>query len=580
MFATLSGLVLFAACGSGKDINVESVLPEDSGMVFVLDYSAGDQIDKFKNLLDKFPETDIFDKILEEYKNTQKEDEPSYEKDIKPILDSEWKVVVGLNFNKEVASSEDFSNLQPGDVGVFVAGEFAEADKVEELTNTYGDGLKYKEDDNVKYWTDEASDVYLARYEDVFFITNTESGRIAALDRLESGEIEFKSQMENLPESNMGYLFLDFGRLGPLFKELYTSMGYGSIVNYFDAMGNVYVTWLAENDGIKIVSNAKISDAGAFVTDPDYKVSLIENIPADGVFFYTEQSGLGPSFEAFISGFLAGYNGALRGESGVNLDEGEKLYQGFLADSAAAAGISVAEIEGLLNSPFAFAMSDIGAYYPTAALYIKLGEDSVESAKKLNAVLDSYIDDMIVELDALLTSQGSEVSGLLKRDIELVGGGGLHKVYVDWKALSPELLAQVSAVPGFDITKTPIELYYGVTGDNMLVIAFYPDFAAAYDNEPLAEDEVYSEAVDKLGENYGYAVSYFRTQPLIDLFTRYFDIAKNTGFVSEIDEKDYDLYVNQLIATFKYLISSAKLDGENLRSNAFVGIEKVEAGTK
>ena len=38
-FSALSGLVLFAACGSGEDVNVESVLPEDSVMVFVLDYS-------------------------------------------------------------------------------------------------------------------------------------------------------------------------------------------------------------------------------------------------------------------------------------------------------------------------------------------------------------------------------------------------------------------------------------------------------------------------------------------------------------------------------------------------------------
>lgn len=577
----LSGLILFTACGSGKDINVESVLPEDSTFVFVLDYSDSDQVDKFENLLEKFPKTDFIDKLLETYQAYEgNENNFSYEKDIKPILDSEWKMAFALNINENVDSFEGVDNLKVEDMEIYFAGQFSEADKIQKLIETHGEGLTYEKKDDADYWTNVAAELYLGVYGDVVFVTNTDTNRETALERLKNDggitkNTELKSEIGALSESNMGYVFLDFDRFGSILKELYVLAGYGSAANYFAAMGDMYGVWEVYDDGVKLISSVKITDESSMlVADSDYEISLEKNVPAEGVFLYAEQSGLGVYFGAFLDGFMAGFNGVNNSEVGI--EDSTKIYQDFLKSLADTIDVSEEEVVNLWGSPFAFVMSDVNTYYPTVALYLKVDENELDSAKKLTNALDGYVDTMVVKFDELLASEASEVVGVLKRDVALVGGAGLHKIYLDWNALPPELLAQFSLVPGFDVTKMPLELYYGVTGDNVLTIAFYPDFAAAYNGDVLINDNTYSEAKGKIGEDSGYAISYFALSPLISIFDKYVDIGTNLGVISSEDLEKYNLYAKQFFGTFKYIISSSKLEGGNLRSYGFMKIEEVE----
>ncbi len=587
-----------------KDVSLETVLPEDSSMVFVIDYSDEDQIDYFEDIKDRFPETDLRKTIVDYYDSELADDELSYEDDIEPIFDGDWKLGFGMVFPEDFNFGE--TEALPEDFEIVLAMELEEADDLEDLIQLIdpaGGSLDYEEAGEISHWTNESDDVYITRYGDLFFLTNQLEYREDALFRLDEGT-GFDSnegvleELALIAEKNLGYMYVNGGMLGDLLVDVYSSMGMDDIAQYFGSIGDIYLVWSADADGIMLASKTEMLDDEALLMygiDPSYELTLIDDVNSEGLIVYAEQGLLGPSMKAFFEGFASGYNsvndGMKLGSSFSEADtvlmetsvigvpsikeESTDYYEQMLNTIAVEGGMTAEEVEDVLNSPFAFAMSDVGAVYPTISLYLKVGEDKAENAKNLIAVLDDYVDQIVEEFDEMMLA-ANEGEGIFKKDIEIVNGGTLTKIYVDWEA-SPSMSLNLG-LAGLTPEDVNAELYYGLTGDNVFVVALHPDFESDFGKNVLSENEDYQEGVAKLGDSFSYGVSYFSPRPLVDIASRYVDLILVSGFAPNAEEikESFDLYGVKFVGAFKYFISSGVIDEGEVRSDTYIRIEEVE----
>ena len=229
------GVVLaFTACKAhpSESISLETVLPENSSGVVVFDYTDGDQVEKIEYLRSQFPETDMWGKLTTEwFGDGFAEKELSYEKDVAPIFEEEWKFGLSLTLPENLEDLDLASEEMPDDFDVFVVGKFSEADEAQALIETL---LKrkvyiYKEDGDFQYWTMEDDRFYMARYGEIIFVTNAADNRDAAVARLKAGSGGFVVDKAKVGESNLGYVFVSGGVLfdayQKFFGQLYEAIG-------------------------------------------------------------------------------------------------------------------------------------------------------------------------------------------------------------------------------------------------------------------------------------------------------------------------------------------------------------------
>lgn len=257
------------------------------------------------------------------------------------------------------------------------------------------------------------------------------------------------------------------------------------------------------------------------------------------------------------------------------IDEGafqtKSLYAEILDAVATFANISVDDLEEILNSPLAMAFADNGSFLPTFTIYLEIDEDFTAQAKQLAGAFDNWMSQFTTEFeDSLLSGIGVPIEGALKKDVVLVNGGGVHRIYLDWSALPQEALEGV-ALPGLELEDLALELYYGLTGDNIFVIGFEPDFAQNFGKNVLAKNERYQEALIKVEGSYGYTVSYFDVQALAGLVDRYVELARVAKAISATEIAQYDK-VMAFVRKFRYVVSAAKLDGSLVLSDGYIAI--------
>lgn len=624
-------VLVFSACGAKKstDVSVEDVFPKDTSMVLALDYSSQDQAKEFDALLAKFPDVGLGKLFLQGFNMAATKDGFSWENDIAPMFEGEWKAAFSMIIPENVKLSEDFKSLDPQDLNIYFAGKFENSDAVRdfiermigEKIDTWA-GVKHEEKDGVDYWTKDGASFYLVGYGDLFFITVSQKNVDEAISRIENGggfneNQEYLLKTNSLAKNNLGYIYVNGKTFTDYYGEKFSKVFSGTPLNdQLKSMGDVFLFWTAEKDGIRLVSStdlnsdAKIED---FITDPNYKLSLINKVNGEGVFLYAENSGFGKNLEYFIDGFEAGFNQSLEetveSSSGENVDfsiDPKSLQTAILSEVSEPLGSQpfgvvdepevvnaiessssmravvngivakikefLVKIDVLLKSPVAFVMSDAGGYIPTASLYFQLTENDKEKAKELLISLDTYVDEIIEAMNQDLASLDSvENSGLIKKEIEAVDGGGLHKLYFDWNALPDVDKADFEKAFG-TLDSLKLEVYYGLTGDNVFVIAFYPDFPKSFGKNVLAENKDYLAAVKKLRETYGSNVSYFRMKPLLDIIDRFVVLAGERGELSELEMSLYETKFKAFLSPLNFFISSAVFENNSVNETMFVGI--------
>lgn len=688
---SLTVVFAFASCKKSYKDSVFSVLPENASVI-VFDHSNGDQIKLLEKLKSQFPDLKLAEKIsgtMPFLQGNEKYDTKSFfEQLVKPVLDGEFVFVAGgfLDFPSEGQRPEVMPVPE-----IYVAGQFEEADKVQEildiLMEAYEDkftNLKKESKDGVDFWTDEA--FYMARQGDLFFVTNNEKGREEALIRIKNKEGLIKNaklmdDIEALAKDNLGYFYLDEKLMQNGFSNLYSLMGVDYAAEMIKTFGDTLAVWYADKDGLGVISTSAINkddpNFAKFFPDSDYEITLADKVNGEGLIMYTE----GPEFEiyfsSFVAGFMQGFNSTyhsddfgayddrevqlmgpadhqsedprsilspednpqsieiqtqssggpidfnllmtnifgsqtqeveevsedskggvlrvLRSESKEAFSEGDlgENYQGdfyfdasrvsgkdyykeFVSELAGLSGLNESDVRAIFDSPFAVSMAYSGGFLPTFGSYLSLEKAEVENAKKLILALDSYADQVIAAFDGLV-GPGFGAAGALKKEVVTVSGGALHKLYLDLSVVPQDLMSGYNVIPGLNLKEIKVELYYGVTGDDVFVVAFYPDFEKNYGKNVVSSQAGYIEAKAQMDEYFGYSVVYFDLKSLFDLADTYLKISG--GFIPPAELESYDL-VKRFATTFKYFASSGVVEENQVKSKTFIRIEGVPVKAK
>lgn len=594
-------LLTFSSCGFGKskDRSLEAAFSQDASMVFVADYTSDNQVANLNKVISQFPVMGTVDTYKKLFDDRVMGENLSWDQDLGPIFKGKWKVGVSVTF-------PEGDDLSKGDI--FFAGKFSESKQITVLltkliANRVGfwEKVKYEKTDGVEYWTDDSSKIYLALNKDIFVISQTAEDRKATIKRIDANDgLDQNSQFKNYISKSSDRLM--YGYVGPKTynsKNSFFSKLFGEkYMKLLEAMKGNFVEVVVTEDGLKFLSKTNIDpkSAGfnAFVPNPDYKISLVAKVNSKGLFYYTEASG-------FTGGILE----LLMADDVVNAGKADAVDGGSLQTNvlgalgmgddtevlsapATSVGTSgnlrelmsafVQKIKFILDSPHAISISDKGNFLPAIAFYFQLKNDDVEKAKGLLTDLDAYVDEVVLEVNKVMPAADGQTSSI-KKDLIVSNGGALHKVFVDWKAVPQAIITDWSTKSGIDVTSVKNEFYYGLMGDNVFVIAWYPDFPDAYGKDVLSQDADYKEAFNKLDAGYGMSVSYVNTKPLVTFLDKFLKMAVTLDSADESGSDvalGYVQIVEKFISTVKYAVASSGYQDGQISAESFMKVEKVQ----
>ncbi len=590
-FAGVMSLVVLtlAACGFGKSGNrdLEAAFPKDGAMIFVVDYTSDKQAANLERMINQFPTTGLIGMYKKLFNGSLKAANLSWEEDLVPIFKGKWKAGISVT---------------SGDLGEMIfAGKFEESSKISVLIGKLiasGEGfwkdVKYEKDDGVEYWTNDSGSVYLALSRDIFVIGKSGDDRKAAMKRIAKNDglnknQEFKDYVSK-SEGRIFYMFqsgtLFNSGIGKVFGEKYAEV--------LQALKSTFAEMVMVEDGLRSYYGSSIDENNpgfsVLVPSPNYKISLVDKVNSKGLFYYSESVG-------FMSILL---DSLVEKEPSVSPDEAEASVQsGFLQTSVlgglgiepgekatadSSGGLKelissfVQKIKFLLDSPHAISISDRENFLPAIAFYFQLQDDDLEKAKNLLVDFDGYVDEIILEVNKLIPAIEGQTS-FMKKDIAAVNGGALHKVFVDWKSVPQDSIAEWSMLSGIDVTSVKNEFYYGLMGDGVFVVAWYPDFPTFYGQNVLSQDADYKEAFGQLKNNYDRSVSYLNTKPLVIFMDKFLKMAVTMNTTDGLGQDialGYVKLAEKFIGTVKYFVASSGYEDGHLSSESFVRIEKVE----
>ncbi|MBI4975201.1 hypothetical protein HZC20_00850 [Candidatus Peregrinibacteria bacterium] len=547
LFAVLFTVLSFSGCKwFSKEFSPESALPKDAVFVLSVDHSDKGQAENLDKFVESFPDSGFRKQILasSNLENDLKDSGLDYEKDFKPLFQGKWKVAFGAYFpSAEVG-------LEPR---VVLSGWFDDEEKLSKVLDAFAaKNNGYKKAEGVKYYdTNDGSRVVVDGNK--FFVVNKQDQFESALKRFNGDEEGFKNEYK----SGIVSVFLDPVKLAPLFDKVFSGYGKNMFVGnvFFDILKlgkNVYGSVFIEEGGLKVSSNITLGDdkdlIEKFFPNKSYKVGIVDKVPGKDLMFYLEESSLGSNLKRIFDLVQRTYS----------------MYDEVLDAVSGISGSGRGDTESLFNSPYAISISD-GEVFPSIGVYLKVDDKGAEVAKRLSAAMSSYVEDLL---------KGFAVKGFdkfIRKENVLVNGGGVYKVYIDFASAPKELIDTYAAtMPNIDFKNLKLEFYYGVTGDNIFVIALSPDFDKAYGKDTISKYYLYKEAVEKLEDFSGYRVMFLDPGKFVEFADKILKLSGNPRFNDKLQFLDL---AKKFVAPVKYFVITSKIGGNSLLGGFFLGVD-------
>jgi hypothetical protein len=247
-------------------------------------------------------------------------------------------------------------------------------------------------------------------------------------------------------------------------------------------------------------------------------------------------------------------------------------YDTVLTELAKISELTKDDLKKIFDNPYAFAVSNPGEYVPAISFYLQLDSADIENAKKLVSSAATYADQVLLELDNFLTSSG--MKGLVQKEVKIVDGAGIQRVFVDWTKMPTGQLEQMNMATGLNISLIKIELYYGVMADGTFVFAFYPDFTNDYGKEVIADSTYYKEGISRAGEISGRTVAFVRTEPIIALANKYMALAQKAGMLSPDMTSMIQTYM-AVASAFNSMFNTDVKNEDGIMQSVYLKIDEV-----
>lgn len=593
---------VLASCGwrsVNKDAEMESVFPEDSFFVFVLDTSNENQMANLHRLAGMFPEPDedlsmilsMMNPLMALGDNFEQEDleafleEPfrlgfaarggeftgmevdrtkntayaatSMDRPPLDFFDDDYDgapmEIYGEDFWMDDADFQmtppDTSGLMDYPFGTPVPGAsfdleeefyFAIESKaahvleklLTDLTEETPGVFSFEETRGVKYWRQDREGGAIVRYGDIFFASNKDDAVEEAVARLNKGDTFFVPDKEI---ESLAYFYVgDF-----------SGMEFGGFGLSPDFLGAAWNYLIVEADGVRVLGKQEfVGDEGdleASGIGVEHDFGLAKKVGGEGVFFYNENFNL-----LFIVDMILE---ALPFDVGFDVP-------------AALVGLKADSFRGLLDSPFAFVISHTGRVVPNMAFYLDVGEDKADDAKTVVSVLSAYLDEVTTEFEDVMTLYGQEESeDILQKDVVPMKGSTLHRVTFNLSDYDDDVVSSIG----------DLEVYYGVTPDNVLVLTLHENFTDFYGKDVVFDGEIFEKIYGNVS-SVGNSVTYFD----FDVFSEVLYGVAGLGGAGE----EYNSMVRPFLAPLKFFVKADYYEDGFLWSDAFVAIGAVEEEAK
>ena len=573
----LSVFTLSGCASKEGPTNAAAAIPADVDAFIYLDLDKAGQRDAFKSIASKFPESELLSELWEEEVNS------GFEYIYEGAWDDVIEVFGDVQFAMGVkADGFDFNNAEQS---VYMALYIDDQDLFERLmlegSDLNEEDLVVDEDLDVENWELFYNGEYTFRYGNVVTLSYDEEVH----EELKQQLIEERPAFE-LPEmEGFAYVEMDIEAFEFSVMDLFANtLGYLETdyqIELFDAMEFLAIEVIAEDDGIRFEEKVEFVDGTDFVAlgmvEEGQSYLFREKIPVGNPILYYEIPDASILFVSAFQSYYAEQARVYSTEEGIayfspqydaSLIEGDYVELGF-AGLADVFGVDEEDLRTFVSSPAAMEFSYQESYLPSISVYMQIDEEDLEVAERVEQRLDGFVDEVMQSLAEELGAEGSEVAELIKREAVVVDGAGLHKVYLDWESAPEDIIARSAAVP--NLTEEKVEFYYGLTADNIFVMSFYPSFDEAYSKDIIENDEVFADASGYVDLDSG-SVSFFDMAPLFDQLDVYINFAAGLGGIGKQELAEYKEVVDWL-KTMKFIVSRAKIEGDDLYQEAFIKFE-------
>ncbi len=513
---------------SQQGVELENFLPADTVLAFSVNLNSESQKEDFKALMTKFPQettTKFVEGFLEELQ---------MEFDLLPAFGENARIILGISIDPE--NTEDDPNM-------YLAATLEDPAKLTELLEDYTKSEQFSE----TVYDNENDDFYLATYKDTFLLTNKKQLRLESLRRMKNNEDSllsnemFKKAYEKLQQPYIANLYLNYENYFDLIASLDDAQAYPLMLKEdFDL--SIIMAIYAENDGLKMVALPAYS--GKFNIEY-HEPYLYNGIPGDNLIMYMESYGLKQAVEEAFDKMYE-----------FDEDTRKELRKAELLIKKTIDLDLREDILSFMDKGFAFVLQRNDSMIPAMSIYVDASSNP-ESAQKVIDLLDLALqqayDGMIAE-----ASSDVDINRFLSKDVVAIGKSEINRMSFDFSTMTEEELLAAGLPSG--LFTEPIEIYYGLTVNNYLIISTYSGLDKDFGEVKTIGENAEIIAAREMFKDYPYNLSYVA----VDEAFKYVDVLfesmeKVQGPMDDKAREAYEL-VKTYFAPIKYMIGVDKVD--------------------
>lgn len=514
---------------SQQGVELENYLPTDTVLSFSINMNDEGQKNDFNTLIANFPQENSTKFIEGLFEELEMETE-----DLFPMFGDSARAIIAMSINSE---------NQDDDPNIYLAATIEDQTKLETLLETWEKSEQFNE---VIYDNDD-EDFYIAIYKDTVLLTNKKQLRLESLRRMKNNEESllsnemFKKAYEKMQKPYIASFYINYENYFEFITTLEETEVYPvKLKENFDLA--ILMAIYAENDGFKLISLPAYS--GEFNIEY-HEPYLYNGIPGDNVIVYMESYGLKQAFEEVFEKMYE-----------FDEDTSKELRKAELLIKKTVDLDLREDILSFMDKGFAFVLQQNNTMIPAISIYVDASSNP-ESAQKvidlLDAAMQQAYDGMIAE-----ASSNVDINRLLTKDVVEIGKSEIHKMSFDFSTMTEEELLAAGLPSG--LFTEPIEIYYGLTVNNYLLISTYTGLDVDFGEVKTIGDNTEIIAAREMFKDYPYNLSYVSVDKAFEYVDVLFEsMEKVQGPMDDKTREAYEL-VKSFLAPIKYMIGVDKVD--------------------
>lgn len=542
-------LTAFGACSGPDvssieiaDIDPSVLIGSNTAMMLSVDYSIDDQRLNLSSILGQFEglealssfDLDLMLAGFVDKVNVLVGDSKAYESLFLPVVKSKWELVASFDAKASKSFIENNGEISGASYFIFKTDKSEDFTKLVDLAfvNNYKDNVKVFENGVFKFWEVEKGNIYMSKFGDLFFLTNSKNNRDLAIERIADNKAnrmfdDFK-KLDSVSDENLISYYVNLQLIADTFDQE-DQLVFGQSLKDFNLGGTEnFLTVNFDKEGMRVVN---VNDKKTNSENSELK--LAGKVPSKGTVFYSEIDSLSKIQNALV----------------------------FLPDEfVKSLGLSATDLLAFMDSPFAVMVSDVGGLYPAISMFTDVEKGNEMAMRVVDDKIDKFVDGTMLEFDKIVGELGL-VNGVFTKDKVADDRFELNKVFLDHAKLPEEILMQYAVYFGGNVEDVLVELYYGFVGNNLYTVSLFPNFIDEYFGQKLEDSDYFKYAGSKLNGGVGENIVYLNVLPVLDYLDRFIEYSQKYNGMTNKDVAQYEIY-REFLAKFQYLVgSSTYVDG-------------------